>query len=142
VAEYTFSVKNDIRSNSREVVITRISFEHLAPTRQKVVKLYSRKEEDPWQWVETASVKAPRRDFIFTEFVLETPITLAKGEAVGFYIKTQENILLVGKDSQRTRETYPADVQLSYGSALSNGLFGAVSEGFVWNGEVTYYLSS
>lgn len=149
VPGYMFSVKNKIHGDAREVVITAISFEHLAATQSKIVELYrtvsgshSGNEQDSSQWIKIESVKAPRRDFAFTDFVLGAPITLAKGEAVGFYIKTQENILLVGKDRQGIGETTADNVKLSYGCAVTDGMFGTITPQFYWNGAVTYYYNA
>mmetsp|Transcript_490 Transcript_490/g.1012 ORF Transcript_490/g.1012 Transcript_490/m.1012 type:complete len:407 (+) Transcript_490:3-1223(+) len=141
---FMFSVKN--RNNAtREIIITGVSFEHIAPKQYQIVDLYftggsySGREQDPGQWQKISSLKVPQKNFHFKEFVFDTPITLTKGGSVGFYLKTEEHILLVGKHKRKNDEqSTDSKVQLDYGSAFMNGSFGAALKGYSWNGVVTY----
>jgi len=150
---FMFSVKNKNEQalSPRDIVITGVSFEHLSPKRHRGVKLYrtnggsyteaiGNPESD--QWFKISSEKVPKRNSHSEEFVLDTPVVLTAGETVVFYVKTEESILLVGKnDHQQNVKSLTDDdgrLQLSYGSAIMRGSSGNVFEGYSWNGAVTY----
>ena len=82
----------------------------------------------------------PRREFHFEEISLDTPIILSSEESVGLYLKTEENILLVGKNLQKNNgpRTDDNEVQLVYGSVIMNYGIGTVMNGYSWNGAVAY----
>jgi len=142
---YMFSVKNRKLANTRDIIISRISFEHIAPKENRHVHLYLTsdfyhdKVRDSKQWQKLASLKVPKKEFHYSEFVLDTPITLAKGAGVSFYVQAEENILLVAKSGDVESSTKnDGRVRLIYGSSIASGSFGAALKGYSWNGEVSY----
>ena len=140
---FMFNVRNTNAAAS-EIIITRISFEHLAPQQQRAVDLYriigssySGNVQNPSKWVKIATTHVPQMNFNTMEFMLPTPITLIRGEIVAFYIKTEENVLLVRQ--KREDENLTANnVQLLYGSSIMNSSFGIPVSGYSWNGAVTF----
>ena len=76
-------------------------------------------------------------NFNTMEYVLDQPITLEAGEIVAFYIKTEENVLLVRQKREDENPT-ANNVQLLYGSSIMNGSFGIPVSGYSWNGAVTF----
>ena len=141
---FMFSVKNKGRSSRGNVVITGVSFEHIAPKQSRIVELYrtvsgsyTGKEQDPAQWIKIASIKAPRLKFHYEEFVLDNPIILPKGETVGFYIKAEEKILVVSKNKrQNGTPSQDGNVNLHCGSAIMNDRNPYM--GYSWNGLLSY----
>lgn len=140
---FMFNVRNANAATS-EISITSISFEHLAAQQQRSVDLYrtfknsySGNEQNPSKWVKIATTDVPLKNFNTIEYVLDQPITLARGEMVAFYIKAEENILLV---RQKLEDENPTanNVQLLYGSSIMNGSFGIPVSGYSWNGAVTF----
>ena len=140
---FMFNVRNSNAAIS-EISITSISFEHLAAQQQRSVDLYrtikssySGNEQSPSKWVKIASTDVPLKNFNTMEYFLDQPITLARGEIVAFYIKADENILLV---RQKQEDEIPTanNVQLLYGSSIMNGGFGIPVSGYSWNGAVTF----
>ena len=140
---FMFNVRNTNAAIS-EISITRISFEHLAPQQQRAVDLYriigssyTGNEQNPSKWVKIATTNVPQMNFNTMEYVLDQPITLEAGEIVAFYIKTEENVLLVRQKREDENPT-ANNVQLLYGSSIMNGSFGIPVSGYSWNGAVTF----
>ena len=138
-----FSVKNKPK-NTRPVVITSVSFEHVSPKESRRVDLYrtisgshTGQEQDPSKWIKIASMKVPRQKFHYSDFILDTPITLQAGETVGLYIKAGENIILVNKQKKKTK-LFDERVALAYGAAIMNEVFGTIAGKYTMNGVVTY----
>ncbi|KAL9178901.1 hypothetical protein ACHAXT_011874 [Thalassiosira profunda] len=143
---YMFSAKNN-KKGRREVTITGVSFEHLMPKQNRFVEVYrtisgpySGKEQNPQMWDQIASSKMTGQNKLnVIEIVFDVPIKLMRGEMVSFYLKTEENIFLLAKNKGGVDiPTSDGRLQLACGSAIMNGAFGAPTEGFSWNGEVTY----
>ena len=139
VPGYMFSVK---ARKKGDVTVTGVRFEHSAPKQHRQVELYrtvsgsfSGKEQTPEAWVKVATMTVPRQRQI-DELLLDVPITLSRGEAVGFYLKTEEPILQVDKNGRQRAQD--GRLQLNCGSAITDGGFGASLEGYSWKGAVTY----
>jgi hypothetical protein len=143
-------VTNSAQASHEEIVITGISFEHLAPVKKRVVHLYrtingsySGKEHEPDEWIKIASVKAPKKDYNLEEIVLNTPITLSKDETVGFYLMTEEKILMVGENKAmqgagRLNKQPSIDGRVKLVCGDVNDGFKAAKKGYSWKGAVTY----
>lgn len=142
---YMFNVRNT-ETSTNEIDITRITFQHMSPTQQQYADLYrtinssyAGNEQNPAKWIKIATVAVPKfsgQEYT-NEFVLDQPVTLAIGETIAFYIKTDDNILVV---RQKRDEPTPTanNVQLLYGSAILNSAFGIPVSGYSWNGAVTF----
>merc|ERR1712127_601422 len=76
---FMFSMKNRIEA-TRNIIITGLSFEHLAPKEYRIVHLFitdglhSGREEEPTLWREIASTKVPQRNFHYEDIVFDSPI--------------------------------------------------------------------
>ena len=141
--------------------VTSISFEHIKPKTTRSAQLYvsiggsshvgTRNELDPNAWKKVASTKLARRDKVYADFVLDTPISIAVGEVIAFYIATEDKILLVGKKKEKNTETTPTQIQqnekndgkakISNGSSIVNEVMGTLEDGIVGNAVVTYQLA-
>ena len=129
------SVANDIEINS-------INVRHKAPSIYRVIWVYmikegyQGKEELSEDWIKIGTGRAPKRNNVVSTVFLDEPLRIKAGETVGFYLKTEENIMLVGKFS-KTETIDVHDVKLQYGTAVMNDNF---AENFSWSGSVEYQI--
>lgn len=147
---FMLDVTNSAQASHEEISITGISFEHLAPVKKRIVHLYrtingsySGKEHESDEWIKIASVKAPKKDYNLEEIVLNTPITLSKDETVGFYLMTEEKILMVGENKAmqgagRLNKQPSTDGRVKLVCGDVNDGFQAANKGYSWKGAVTY----
>ena len=92
-----------------------------------------------WTKIATSKKMVGQQKLNVMEIVLDAPIKLMRGEMVSFYLKAEENIFLLAKNKGGVgMATSDGRLQLACGSAILDGAFGAPTEGFSWNGQVTY----
>lgn len=86
-------------------------------------------------WTEIASDKVPKRHFV-SRITLDPPLRINAGEKVGFYLKSEEVIMVAGKFGN-TEVIDDNNVKLEYGMAVVNGQF---TESYSWSGSVEYEI--
>lgn len=136
-----FNVKLEANA-SNDIEINSINIRHKAPSVHRVIWVsmikggYQGKEELSDDWTQIATGRAPKRNNFVSTVFLDQPLRIKSGETVGFYLKTEENIMLVGKFS-RTATIDVNDVKLQYGTALMND---KSAENYSWSGSVEYQI--
>ena len=142
VAGYMLDITNEAK---KKMKVLSVSFQHMEPKNHRSAELFCSigshlgKEKDPSSWTKCGNTKIPRRDKVYTEFLLDTPIRLNYGETVGFYVKTVEPILVVKRDKER-HEKHDGKAGLFYGSAVKNEVMGTIEDGVIPNGNITYKM--
>ena len=142
VAGYMLDITNEAK---KKMKVLSVSFQHMEPKNHRSAELFCSigshlgKEKDPSSWTKCGNTKIPRRDRVYTEFLLDTPIRLSYGETVGFYVKTVEPILVVKRDKEK-HEKHDGKAGLFYGSAVKNEVMGTIEDGVIPNGNITYKM--
>ena len=142
VAGYMLDITNEAK---KKMKVISVSFQHTVPKNHRSAELFCSigshlgKEKEPSSWTKCGNTKIPRRNKVYTEFVLESPIKLDYGETVGFYVKTVERILVV-KRNKENHEKHDGKAGLFYGSAVKNEVMGTLEEGVIPNGDVRYVM--
>jgi len=141
---YMFSVRNG-RKATAPIIVTSIHFEHSSPLEGSDVELYKTVDgshvgkENLDDWVKISSVTIPHNGTgSNASLELEYPIRVPIDDRVGFYIKTTDNIILLGLhhiDSKSSPDTNK--VKLAIGSAVFDN--STSTGGYSWNGGITYY---
>ncbi|KAL7499778.1 hypothetical protein ACHAWT_007892, partial [Skeletonema menzelii] len=138
---YMFNVKLEANA-SYDIEINSINFRHKAPLVHRVIWVYmikegyQGKEELTEEWTQIGTGRAPKRNNIVSTVYLDQPLRIKAGETIGFYLRTEESIMLVGKFA-KTATIDVNDVKLQYGLALMNSNF---AENFSWSGSVEYQI--
>ncbi len=136
-----FNVQLGVKA-ANDIEINSINFRHKAPTNHRVIRLYTinegykGNEKSLESWTKIANGKAKRQNNIVSTISIDPPLRIKAGETVGFYLQTEENIMLAGKFS-KTATIDDNGVKLQYGLAWFNDRF---NENISWSGSVEYEI--
>lgn len=138
---YMFNVKLGANA-ANDIKIFNVSFRHKEASVHRIVRVHTVKEgyegneESMESWTEIASDRVPKRNNIVSTITLDPQVRIKAGETVGFWLTSEENILIAGKFG-KTETIDDNSVKLQYGMAAVNGQF---APNYLWSGSVEYEI--